>query len=385
MSELHSSTILFLVTEDWYFWSHRLPFARAARAAGARVIVATRVETLRAAIEQEGFELAALPWRRRSHNPWNELRALAAIIALYRRERPDILHHVAVKPVVYGGIAARLSGARSQVNAIAGLGYVETSRQLRARVLRRVFNAVLRFAWSGPRVHVIVQNPDDVEALARARLVPPSHIHMIRGSGVDVAHFAPSPEPPSPPVRVVFGGRLLWSKGVGELVDAARELKFRHVPVEVILAGSPDPENPESIPDSTVSGWVGDGLVTHMPWTDDMASVWRGAHIAVLPSYREGLPKALLEAAACARPIIATDVPGCREIAREGVNALRVPPRDAPALAAAIEKLAQDAPLRRHFGAAGRALAVNEYAESIVVRETLDLYRSLCAREAVSR
>lgn len=385
MSELRSSTILFLVTEDWYFWSHRLPIARAARAAGARVILATRVEKLRAAIEKEGFELVTLPWRRRSHNPWEEMRALFSIIALYRRERPDIVHHVAVKPVVYGGIAARLAGARAQVNAIAGLGYVETSRQLRARVLRGVFDTVLRFAWNGPRVHVIVQNPDDVEALSRTGLLPASHIHMIRGSGVDVSRFAPAPEPPSPPVRAVFGGRLLWSKGVRELVDAARELKFRHVPVEVILAGSPDPENPESIPESTLRGWVADGLVSHVPWSDDMASVWRGAHIAVLPSYREGLPKALLEAAACARPIIATAVPGCREIARDGVNALLVPPRDAQALAAAIERLANDVPLRARFGQAGREIVVKEYAESIVVRETLDLYRSLCAAQAVSR
>lgn len=385
MSDLRGATVLFLVTEDWYFWSHRLPLARAARDAGARVIIATRVEKLRAAIEQEGFELEALPWRRRSHNPWDEVNTLHDIIGLYRRERPDIVHHVAVKPVVYGGIAARFAGARAQVNAIAGLGYVETSRQLRARILRGVFNAVLRFAWSGPRVHVIVQNPDDVAALSRMHLIPAAHIHMIRGSGVDVSHFAPSPEPPSPPVRAVFGGRLLWSKGVRELVDAARSLKFRNVPVEVILAGSPDPENPESIPDSTLRGWVGAGLVTHTPWTDDMASVWRSAHIAVLPSYREGLPKALLEAAACARPIIATDVPGCREIAREGINALLVPPRDAEALATAIEKLAQDASLRARFGAAGRELVVNEYAESIVVRETLDLYRSLCASEAAAR
>jgi len=384
MSDLRGRTILLLVTEDWYFWSHRLPIARAARDAGARVIIATRVEKLRAAIAKEGFELKALPWRRRSHNPWNEARALFEITALYRRERPDIVHHVAVKPVVYGGIAARLSGARSQVNAIAGMGYVETSQQLRARLLRGVFNAVLRFAWNGPRVHVIVQNPDDVEALARTGLLPASHIRMIRGSGVDVALFAPTPEPSSPPVRVIFAGRLLWSKGVRELVDAARSLKFRQVPVEVILAGSPDPENPESIPASTLRAWVGDGLVTHVPWSDDMASVWRSANIAVLPSYREGLPKALLEAAACARPIVATDVPGCREIARDGVNALLVPPRNHGALAAAIEKLALDAPLRARLGAAGRDIVVKEYAESIVVRETLDLYRHLCSAGAAS-
>jgi glycosyltransferase involved in cell wall biosynthesis len=376
------AVIVFLVTEDWYFWSHRLPVARAARDAGARVIVATRVERLRAPVEKEGFELVALPWRRRSHNPWSEARAFLAIVALYRRERPDIVHHVAVKPVVYGGIAARLAGARSQVNAIAGLGYVETSRQPRARILRAVFRSVLRFAWSGPGVHVIVQNPDDREALARTRLLPSSHIHTIRGSGVDIAQFTPAPEPPAPPVRVVYGGRLLASKGVRELVEAARALKARESAPGIILVGDPDPENPESIPESEVREWVSEGLVSHQPWTDDMASVWRGAHIAVLPSYREGLPKALLEAAACGRAIVATDVPGCREIARDGVNALLVPARDAHALAAAIERLALDAPLRARLGAAGRDIVVNEYAQSIVVSETLALYRMLCGMES---
>jgi len=376
-----AAVIVFLVTEDWYFWSHRLPVARAARDAGARVIVATRVEKLRVEIEREGFEAVALPWRRRSHNLADELRALAAITALYRRVKPDIVHHVAVKPVVYGGIAARLARVRAQVNAIAGMGYVETSRQMRARALRGVFNGVLRFAWSAPGVHVIVQNPDDREALSRTHLLPSSHIHMIRGSGVDVARFTPSPEPPSPPVRVVYGGRLLLSKGIGELVEAARMLQARRVPVEVVLAGDPDVENPESISTSRVQTWVAEGIVSHLPWTDDMASIWRDAHIAALPSYREGLPKALLEAAASGRAIVATDVPGCREIARDGVNALLVPARDASALALAIEKLALDPALRARFAAAGREIVVGEYAESIVVRETLALYHNLCRTE----
>jgi len=372
-------TIVLLVTEDWYFWSHRLPIARAARAAGARVVVATRVGSLRRAIEAEGFVLAALPWRRRSSNPFNELRALIAIVRLYRRERPDLVHHVAIKPVVYGGIAARLARARAQVNAIAGFGYVEVSRHAKARVLRRVFRAVLRFAWSGNGVHAIVQNDDDRDALAHTGLLTPAHVHVIRGSGVDVMRFTPSPEPSSDRVRAVYAGRLLWSKGIRELVDAARELRARNVPVDVVLVGSPDPENPESVPAREVESWVRDGLVEHRPWTDDMVAVWRDAHIAVLPSYREGLPKALLEAAASGRPMVATDVPGCREIARDGVTAVCVPPRDASSLAGAIGRLAADAPLRARLGSAAREMVVRDYAESIVVDATLDLYRRVCA------
>lgn len=370
-------TVLFLVTEDWYFWSHRLPLARAARDAGARVIIATRVEKLGASIEAEGFVPVALPWTRRSSHPVNELRALASIVALYRREHPDIVHHVAIKPVVYGGIAARLARVGARVNAIAGMGYLETSRQLRARVLRGVFRTVLRFAWSGSGVHVIVQNPDDRDALSRSGLVDTSRIHMIRGSGVDVSRFSPAPEPAASRVRLVYVGRFLWSKGMRELADAARTLRRRNAPVDVILVGNPDPENPESVPERELQAWIGEGIVTHHRWTDDVVSVWRDAHAAVFPSYREGLPKALLEAAASGRPIIATDVPGCREIARDGVNALCVPPHDPDALAAAMERLAGDAALRARLGSAGREIVVREFAEDIVVRQTLELYRQL--------
>jgi len=368
------AVVLFLVTEDWYFCSHRLPIARAARAAGARVIVATRVDAHGALIEREGFGLVSLPWRRRSTNPLREVRAFISICRLYRRERPDVVHHVAIKPVVYGGLAARCAGVPNQVNAIAGLGYLETSRQLRARLLRPVFRAVLRIAWRGGGAHAIVQNPDDAAALVSSGLLEAGRVHAIRGSGVDVERFAPAPEAPGR-VNVTFAGRLLWSKGIGELVEAARLLRARGVDLDIHLVGEPDRENPESVPDAALRGWVAEGTVVSHPWSDDMPAVWRAAHVAVLPSYREGLPKSLLEAAASARALVATDVPGCREIARDGVNALLVPARDAGALAGAIERLALDPSLRRRFGAAGREIVEREFAESIVVARTLDLYR----------
>ena len=327
------AVIVMLVTEDWYFWSHRLAIARAARDAGARVIVATRVGTHRDAIAREGFELAALPWRRRSHDPIAEVRAWASIRALYARVRPDVVHHVAVKPVVYGGLAARCAGNPCQVNAIAGLGYIETSRRPRARLLRPLFDRVLRVAWRPSNVHAIVQNPEDA-AWISAHYLPTERVHLIRGSGVDVARFTPSPDPPvERGIVATFVGRILWSKGIAEIVEAARLLRERGARVVIRLVGEPDAENPESVPESTVRAWVAEGWVTWEPWTDDVPGVWRSSHIALLPSYREGLPKALLEAAASARAIVATDVPGCREIARHDVNALLVPPRDARSLA----------------------------------------------------
>ncbi len=370
-------TIVFLVTEDWYFWSHRVNLARAARDAGARVLVATRVATLGDEMRREGFEVVALPWSRRNHRLFDEVRALFAIRALYRRLRPDIVHHVAIKPVVFGGVAARLARHPAQVNAIAGLGYLETSRQVRARVLRPLFNGVLRFAWQGSNVHAIVQNPEDA-AVLQSHFLPAARVHTIRGSGVDIAHFAPSAEPASGDgVIATFVGRILWSKGVGEIVDAARVLRANGAAVQFRLVGDPDPENPESVPEATLRAWVDAGLVTWQRWSDDVPAAWRASHIALLPSYREGLPKSLLEAAASARAIVATDVPGCREIARDGVNALLVPPRDGRALADAVAKLAADSELRRRFGAKGREMVEREFAEAIIVAQTLTIYQQM--------
>ncbi len=371
------AVIVLLVTEDWYFWSHRLVIARAARDAGARVVVATRVGAYRDALAREGFEVVALPWTRRSHDLAAEVRAWRAIRSLYARLRPDLVHHVAIKPVVYGGIAARFARNPRQVNAIAGLGYIETSRQVRARLLRPVFNRVLRFAWSPATVHAIVQNPDDARVVS-THFLPSERVHTIRGSGVDVARFVPTPEPPLDGGAVAtFVGRILWSKGVGELVEAARVLRERGARVRVRLVGEPDAENPESVPEATLRAWVDDKLVTWEPWTDDVPGVWRTSHLAVLPSYREGLPKSLLEAAAAGRAIVASDVPGCREIARASQNALVVPPRDALSLADAIERLASDPALRARFGAASRAIAEREFSEARVVQETLALYQEV--------
>ncbi len=370
--------IVFLVTEDWYFCSHRLPIARAAHAAGADVIVATRVDAHGARIEAGGFRLVPLPWRRRTTNPWRETRAFFAIFRLYRRERPDIIHHVALKPAVYGGIAARLARAPVQVNAIAGLGFTEVSRAPHARVLRRVMRAVLRFAWGGRGAHAIVQNPDDADVLVAARLLDRAHVHLIRGSGVDVDRFRPAPEPGGRPVAV-YTGRFIASKGIRELVAAARLLRARGVDLEVRLVGEPDPDNPESIAEREVRGWEAEGLITRQPWVDDVAPVWRDAHIAVLPSYREGLPKALLEAAACGRPAVACDVPGCREVVTDGENGLLVPARDAPALADALARLAADPDLRRRMGESGRARVEREFSEGRIVDETMDVYRRVIA------
>jgi glycosyltransferase involved in cell wall biosynthesis len=371
--DLRGLKIIYLVTEDWYFCSHRLPVARAAREAGAEVIVATRVDRHADAIASEGFRLAPLSWRRRSQNPFPEVRALRDIIRLYRSERPDIVHHVAVKPAVYGGLAAALAGHPRQVIAIAGLGYVSTSTQWRARALRPIVRAVFRRVFDRPESRVIVQNPDDEAALAAAGTVDRARLHVIRGSGVDLERFSPA-MPPKEPVTAVLAGRMLVSKGVCEAVEAARLLRGRGVRIRIVLAGEPDPENPESIGRSRLERWAREGIVDWCGHVADMPALWRGAHIGLLPSYREGLPKTLLEAAACGLPLVATDVPGCREIVRDGENGVLVAVRAVAALADALERLAGDPELRRRMGERSRDLAQRHFAERIVVEATLSVY-----------
>ena len=368
--------ILFLVTEDWYFRSHRLGLARAARDAGAEVAVATRVRDHGAAITQEGFRLLPLRLRRGGRNPLAELPALAEILRLYRRERPDLVHHVAMKPVLYGALAAALTGVPVVVNALTGLGALFIGGSATARLLGPVVRAALRPLLDRADSHLILQNDDDRALLERHGLIRHERVHLIRGSGVDVGRFRPAPEPGGPPVAALVA-RMLWDKGVGEFVAAARLLKRRGVPVRLVLVGPTDPENPAAIPEAVLRAWQEEGAVEWRGAVADIAGLWREAHIAVLPSYREGLPKALLEAAACGRPLIAADVPGCREIVRPGATGVLVPPRDAGALADAIERLAGDTALRAHLGRQAQALAEAEFAEDIVVRRTLDLYRAL--------
>jgi glycosyltransferase involved in cell wall biosynthesis len=369
--------ILFLVTEDWYFWSHRLPIARASRDRGFEVVVATRVQSHGERIAGEGFRLVPLRWRRRSLHPWHEARAVVELLQVYKRERADIVHHIALKPAVYGSLAARLTRLPAVVNTVAGMGYVFTSRELKARLLSPPLKRAFRFLFNRPNVRVIIQNPDDGNALAEFCGVGRDQTVLIRGSGVDLSRFAPTPEPEGRP-NVTMVSRMLWDKGVGELVEAARRLRAANDPIDVTLVGIPDPENPASIPRSQLEAWQSDGLVRWLGYQENIAKVWADSTIAVLPTtYGEGVPKALIEAAACGRAIIATDVPGCREIVLPGESGLLIPPRDIASLVDAIRGLSHDPDLRRRMGERGRELAVGGFSEETVVEQTLALYDSL--------
>jgi glycosyltransferase involved in cell wall biosynthesis len=363
-------TLFFFVTEDWYFVSHRLPLAIAAQNAGYDVAVVTRVRSSGDIIRRSGLRLIPFENVRSGLNPFSEIRTLVRLVLLYRRERPDIVHHVAMKPVLYGSIAARVAATPTVINALAGMGWLFTSGHGVATLLKPAVRATLARLLS--RGTVIVQNQDDQRLLAQMG-VPVSHIRRIAGSGVDLQLFHPSDPPQGSPV-VVLPARLLWDKGVGEFVAAARLLRARGVSARFVLAGEPDPFNPASIPSSDVSRWVGEGVITHLGWVEDMPNVLAGCHIVCLPSYREGLPKALIEAAAAGKPIVTTDVPGCREVVTHGENGLLVPPRDAEALAEALAELIGDPTLRKRMGERGRRRAEQEFGIVSVVQHTLALY-----------
>lgn len=373
--------ILYLVAEDWSFLSHRLAVARGARDAGFEVVVATRVREHGDLIRSEGFRVVPISLQRGGRNPLRDAATVLELSRLYARERPDIVHHVALKPVLYGSLAASIARVPAVVNALTGLGYVFLSDDATARVLRIGVSVLLRFLLNRPGSRLLLQNEDDARLLVAEGIATAGNIVVIRGSGVDTARFRPAGEPLGVPVAVL-ASRMLWDKGIGELADAARLLKKRQVPVRILLLGDPDPENPASIPASQLASWQAEGILEWRPHDRDMAGALRACHIAVLPSYREGLPKSLLEAAAMGLPIVASDVPGCREIARDGENAILVPLRNAARLADAIERLALDPDLRRRMGARGRELVESAFTEATIVAQTLGLYRAMLAQTA---
>ena len=376
--------LLFLVTEDWYFCSHRLPAARAARDAGYEVIVATRVRQHGDAILREGFGLRRLAWRRRGDGMFGAARAIAEIVRLYRAERPDILHHVALKPVLFGAVAARLAFGRSEqpirVAAIAGLGSGLRPGRSLGRFTTPVLRLGLRAATRSGRV--IVQNPEDGAALIGLG-VDLARIALIRGSGVDAAHFRPMPESTGPAFAVALVARMLRSKGVLDAVTAVRQLRAQGSPVELLLAGPADPDNPDSLDEPGLRALAAEPGIEWLGRVEDVREVWRRAAIAVFPStYGEGVPKALLEAAACGRPTVAYDIPGCREVVRSDETGILVPAGDVRSLAEAVATLAADPAARQRMGAAARALVEREFGEAVVAEQTLSLYRAALAERA---
>jgi glycosyltransferase involved in cell wall biosynthesis len=374
--------ILFVVPDDWYFWSHRRPIASAALQNGYNVFVAARVDAFGEKIIEAGFRLIPLCLDRSSYSLFHELRTISELRNIYRREKPDIVHHIALKPILYGSMAA-LGNSRMQViNAFAGLGYLVSSPSFKAQALKRVLWKMFRFLLNRPNSFLLLQNREDRDLLVAEIGVPQERTTIIRGSGVDVNEFQAKAESPGIPI-VLLSSRMLWIKGVSDFVEAAKLLREKGMNARFVLAGDTDPGSPGAIPREKLQEWQNAGPVEWWGHQQSMSRMLQESAVVCLPSHGgEGVPKALIEAAASERAIVATDVPGCRDIVRHGTNGLLVPPKNPAALADAIALLLNDAPLRAAMGRRGREIAVNEFSEEQVIQQTLALYGQLLSAGA---
>jgi glycosyltransferase involved in cell wall biosynthesis len=351
---------------------------RGARKEGHTVTVVTRVKDHGDIIAAAGAEVVPTNLRRGFRNPLGEIRGLIDLIRIYRWQKPDLVHHVTPKSSLFGSLAAWFTGVPAVVNALAGLGYLFASRKLKARVLRPAVSQAFRFLLGRGRSRVIVQNEDDRDFFQKMIGIDSDRVVLIRGSGVDTAVFRPGSVPPVDKFRVCLVARMIWEKGIRETVTAAREMRAIREDIEFVLVGAPDTESPSGVPEEDLRAWHREGIINWLGHVDDVASLLGGCHLAILPTYyKEGFPKSLLEAAACGLPLVATDVTGCRDICRDGVNGLMIEPRDPMAIVTAVTRLADDPELCRRFGRESRKLVETHFSEEIIVDQTMDLYRSM--------
>lgn len=376
--------LLFVVNEAYFFVSHRLAVARAARRAGFEVHVAAPVDHVWAPedfdvtqLADEGFSFHPIPLNRRGINPLQDLQTLAALWRLSRRLRPDLVHNLTIKPVLYGGIVNRLLRTRGVVAAVPGLGQVFLLPGIRAALLRRLIVTLYRLSLNNPRSRVIVQNPDDGDRLLMFGAVAPARLALIRGSGVPLDQFALAEEEPGPPL-VILPARLIWAKGIKEFVAAARRLRDEGIAGRFAILGDAKNDYPDAVSEAQLRRWHEEGVIEWWGRREDMPEVMRQCHVVCLPSkYGEGVPRVLIEAAATGRAIVTTDIPGCREIVRNDENGILVPPGDVEALSEALKRVLRDDALRRRFGTAGRKIAEHDFAIDSVVGKTFNIYRAL--------
>ncbi len=368
--------IAFVVTEDWFFASHFLPMARAAVAAGHPVSVVTRVRAHRDAIAATGARVVELEAERSSLNPMAAGYAAGQLAAILKALKADIVHCIALRGILVGGAAAVLAGIPSRVYALTGLGLIGARRDRAGRLARTGLRLLIRGPLETARTRYLFENPDDAPLLGLRPDDP--RVTIVGGAGIDPEAWTPGPLPPHPPLRIALIARMLWSKGIDTAVEAARLARSQGADLELSLHGAPDPSNRRAIPEATLRDWSRDGVTWHGP-TDDVAGALAQAHVACLPSRGgEGLPRALLEAAASGRAILTTDVPGCRTLVRDGIEGLVVPPDDPQALAAAMVRLSADPALVARMGAAARARIVEGgFTEAAVTRAVLALYADL--------
>ena len=363
--------ILFANT-DWYLYNFRLPLAKALRAQGYEVILVSPPGNYDKLLTKEGFRWVRFAFSRKGANPVTELITLWRLTKIYRAERPDLAHHFTIKCVLYGGIASRCAGVRAVICSVTGLGHVFTTNSLRNRLIRPVLLLVYRYVFT--RSQIVFQNPDDRDDFLRLGLAEAGRSHLICGSGVDTDYYRPSTVRSTGAPKVLMVSRLLQEKGVREFVEAAQIVHKKLPGVQFLIAGDSDPGNPSSISPETIARWQRDGNVSFLGHRTDVRDLTQSADIAVLPSYREGMPRSLLEAASCGLPMVASDVPGCREIVQDKLSGLLVPPRDPIRLAEAIAELLGDRERREEMGKRSREMVCELFSQERVIRETMDVY-----------
>lgn len=363
--------ILLFANTDWYLYNFRLSLAKDLRDQGHEVILLSPPGHFQKLLQENGFQLISFSFSRQGINPFYEIWTLWQLIRTYQKVRPDIVHHFTIKPVIYGSLAAHILRIRGTINSITGLGHLFIDPSPVTRFLRVVAKWLYRISLRNTQV--IFENPEDRDIFVKKRLLKAAHTHLILGTGVDIEKFRPVQKNNDIPV-VLFSSRMLATKGVLEYMEAVRILKQNGLSARFALAGATDPGNPASVTDGQIESWSQSGLVEWWGWREDMPNTLAQTDIFCLPSYREGVPNALIEACACGLPIVTTDVPGCRDVVTHGVNGLLVPVRDASALAGALETLLTDPELRQRMGTAGRETAINKFSITKVNAETLGVY-----------
>lgn len=369
--------VLFVANRAEFFFSHRMPIAHAAMEREFEVHVATPHDPYVSNLEDQGLTWHELEFEGKSLNPVQELRTLIHLVQLYRKVDPVLVHHIAFKGVLYGSIAARIENIPNVVNLFTGLGHLFSEDTLKIRFVRWFVLQVSRFGFGHPRSRTIFQNPDNIDAFVERGVLDREQVRLIKGSGVDIDIYEPEPESKETPI-VILASRLVWDKGIGEFVEAARQLHQDDIDARFALVGKSDPLNPNAVPEDQLEGWDNEGVIEWWGFQENMPRIFADTHVVCLPSYyREGVPKVLIEAAACGRPIVTTDMPGCREIVHDGENGFLIPPKDSTALAEALRTLLTDSALRTEMGREGRRIVKEEFSLESVVRDTMDVYDEL--------
>jgi glycosyltransferase involved in cell wall biosynthesis len=363
---------IFFANTDWYLFNFRLDLAKFLRSRGWEVVFMAPPGDHFNQIEKQGFRQIPFEFSRKGINPIIEKRTIDRIAKIYCTEKPDLVHHFTVKCVIYGSMAAKKCGIPCIINSITGLGYVFLGTTLIARMIRRIATFLYKSALQ--HTQVIFENPDDAALFQKMSLVDENNFNVILGTGIDTDAFIPVPPPDSIPL-VVLPARMLWDKGIGEFVGAAGLLREKGIKARFALVGRKDEGNPSSISYDQLTLWQKEGDVEWWGWQEDIITVLSMSDIVCLPSYREGLPKVLIEACSCSRPIVTTDVPGCKEVVLDQVNGLLVPAKQILPLADALEKLILDKDLRIQMGKEGRIRAVNIFSTTRVNSETLNVYQ----------